>query len=134
MTPPLDVLRATLAGTPAWIVGGAVRDRLLGRPTDDVDVVLDGDVRALAKAFARSARAAVFPLSEGFGAWRVVGREQAWHVDLLPLRDGDLPADLAARDLTVNAMAEPLDGGAIVDLHGGREDLERRLLRMVSPA
>ena len=133
MTPPLDVLRATLAGTPAWIVGGAVRDRLLGRATDDVDVALAGDVREVAKSFARSARAAVFPLSESFGAWRVVGRDQAWHVDLLPLKDGDLAADLGARDLTVNAMAEPLGGGDVVDLHGGRADLDARVLRMVSP-
>ena len=42
-------------------------------------------------------------------------------------------ADLAARDFTVNAMAEPLGGGELVDPHGGREDLDARRLRMVGP-
>jgi poly(A) polymerase len=62
----------------------------------------------------------------------VVGPDHAWHVDLVPLRDGDIAADLAARDFTINAMAEPLAGGEILDPHGGRADLAARLLRMVS--
>ena len=48
------------------------------------------------------------------------------------LRDGDIHADLAARDFTLNAMAEPLAGGELLDPHGGRADLEARRLRMVS--
>ena len=50
------------------------------------------------------------------------------------LRDDDLAADLAARDFTINAMAEPLAGGEPIDPHGGRADLEARRLRMVSAA
>ena len=50
------------------------------------------------------------------------------------LRDDDLAADLAARDFTINAMAEPLAGGEPLDPHGGRADLEARRLRMVSAA
>ena len=76
---------------------------------------------------------AAFRLSGAFGAWRVVGPEHAWHVDLVVLRDGDIDADLAARDFTVNAMAEPLAGGELLDPHGGRADLEARRLRMVRP-
>ena len=63
----------------------------------------------------------------------MVGPGQAWQVDVTPLQGASLAADLAARDLTVNAMAEPLSGGEIVDPHGGREDLAARRLRMVSP-
>lgn len=128
----MGLLRELLAGREAWIVGGAVRDRLLARPTDDLDVVVAGDVAGTAKAFAAAARAAVFELSEAFGAWRVVGRGGSWHVDLLALKEGDLSADLAARDFTVNAMAEPLAGGPTVDPHGGMEDLTARRLRMVA--
>ena len=51
----------------AWLVGGALRDRLLGRSTADFDVAVDGEVRALAKALARHVHAHVFALSEGFG-------------------------------------------------------------------
>src|SRR5206468_2993155 len=71
-------------------------------------------------------------LSDQFGAWRVVARNRTWQVDITPLQGGSLEADLGARDLTVNAMAEPLAGGALVDPHGGARDLEERRLRMVS--
>ena len=132
MITPLEAVRAALAGEPAWVVGGAVRDRLLGRATDDVDVAVPGDPRGPARRLAKASGGTAFQLSHEFGGWRAVGPGHAWHVDLLPLRDGNLEADLAARDFTVNAMAEPLDGGALVDPHGGRDDLGARRLRMVS--
>jgi poly(A) polymerase len=129
----IDVLREALAGERAWLVGGALRDRLLGRPTPDVDVVIDGDVRAAARRLGRGLGGASFELSDQFGAWRVVARDRGWQVDMTPLQGGSIEADLAARDLTVNAMAEPLGGGELVDPHGGARDLEERRLRMVSP-
>ena len=134
MTEPLAAARAALAGEPAWLVGGAVRDRLLGRVTADFDVAVAGDPRRAAREIARAAGGTAFELSGAFGAWRVVGREGGWNVDLVRLRDDDLAADLAARDFTINAMAEPLAGGEPVDPHGGRADLEARRLRMVSAA
>jgi poly(A) polymerase len=117
----------------AWLVGGAVRDRLLGRPTSDYDVAVAGSVRPLARALARSSQAHAFELSEGFGAWRVTARDKSWQVDLLPLAGDTIEADLAIRDLTINAIAAPLAGGEHVDPFGGLEDLRRRRLRMVSP-
>jgi putative nucleotidyltransferase with HDIG domain len=132
MTEPLRAAREALAGREAWLVGGAVRDQLLGRPTDDVDVALDSDLRLAAKAIARATGGAAFELSGAFGAWRVAGPGHSWHVDLVMLRDGDIEADLAARDFTINAMAEPLEGGDVLDPYGGRADLDARLLRMVS--
>jgi poly(A) polymerase len=129
----IDTLREALAGERAWLVGGALRDRLLGRPTPDLDVVVDGDVRAAARRLGRGAGGASFELSDQFGAWRVVARNRAWQVDITPLQGGSLEADLSARDLTVNAMAEPLAGGELVDPHGGARDLDERRLRMVSP-
>ena len=131
---PLDAARDVFAGREAWIVGGAVRDRLLGRATTDLDLSLREDPEDAARALARKTGGAAFRLSGAFGAWRVVGRENAWHVDLVVLRDGDIAADLAARDFTVNAMAEPLAGGELLDPHGGRADLEARRLRMVGPS
>ena len=132
MHTPLEAARSALAGREAWLVGGAVRDRLLGRPTDDVDVSLEGEPGEAAKTIARATGGAAFQLSGAFGAWRVVGPGHAWHVDLVTLRDDDIGADLAARDFTINAMAEPLAGGELLDPHGGRADLDARLVRMVS--
>jgi poly(A) polymerase len=133
MTEPLEAAREALAGERAWLVGGAVRDRLLGRPTDDVDISLSGNPRRAARAIARSTGGAAFQLSGAFGAWRVVGPGHSWHVDLVQLRDDDIEADLGARDFTINAMAEPLAGGEVLDPHGGRADLAARRVRMVSP-
>jgi poly(A) polymerase len=135
MTPGLDVARAALAGTRSWLVGGAVRDRLLGRPTADLDVVVGGDPEQAARAVARAARrASCFALSEDFGSWRVVARDHAWQVDVEPLRGETIEADLALRDFTINAIAEPISGGAPIDPLGGMSDLRARRLRMVGPA
>lgn len=131
----LNAARTALAGRPAWLVGGAPRDRALGRDVLDVDVVIDGDTAEAARAVARAAgRAACFALSEEFGAWRVVARDHSWQVDVEPLRGGSLEADLALRDFTVNAIAEPLSGGAPIDPLGGLADLDDRRLRMAGPA
>jgi poly(A) polymerase len=129
----LAAARIALSGEPAWLVGGAVRDRLLGRGTEDFDVVVAGDVEIAARALARQGGGTPFPLSEAFGAWRVAGPARAWQVDLAALGGETIEQDLARRDFTVNAIAEPLAGGALVDPTGGVADLERRVLRMVAP-
>jgi poly(A) polymerase len=134
MSDGLNAARAALAGQRAWLVGGAIRDRLLGRPTLDLDVVVDGDPAAAARAVARAAgRAACFALSEEFGAWRVAPRDSCWQLDVEPLRGGSLQADLALRDFTVNAIAEPVAGGAPIDPLGGLADLSAGRLRMAGP-
>jgi tRNA nucleotidyltransferase/poly(A) polymerase len=118
-----------LAGEEAWVVGGAIRDAALGRPVLDLDIACREPVRA-ARGYAKAIRGAPFPLSERWGAWRVVlgdGRT----VDFTLLR-GSIEEDLATRDFTINAIAEPLGGGEPADPHGGLGDLERRLVRAVS--
>jgi putative nucleotidyltransferase with HDIG domain len=135
MSEPLDVARRALAGGRAWLVGGAVRDRLLQRATADVDIVVDGDPARAARSVARAAdRAACFALSEEFGSWRVAARDGSWQLDLEPLRGGSIEADVAQRDFTVNAIAEPLAGGAPVDPLGGADDVRAGRLRMAGPA
>jgi putative nucleotidyltransferase with HDIG domain len=127
------VVREALRGRAAWLVGGAPRDSLLGRETSDLDIVVEGDVAGAARAVAGAARGPVFELSDEFGSWRVMSRDRTWQVDLSPLRGGSLEADLALRDFTVNAIAEPLTGGPAIDPHGGTEDLVAGRLRAVGP-
>jgi poly(A) polymerase len=129
----LAAAREALAGRPAWLVGGAVRDRLLERPTDDLDLVVDADVGGAARTLARAVRGPAFELSDEFGAWRVLAGDRSWQADLSPLRGGSLEADLALRDFTVNAIAEPLAGGERIDPHDGASDLAARRLRAVGP-
>jgi poly(A) polymerase len=131
----LDAARQALAGRPAWLVGGAVRDALIGRPTADFDIVVEGDPGEAARAVARAGgRAACFELSGEFGAWRVVARDGSWQIDLEALRGETLEGDLALRDFTVNAIAEPLAGGETVDPLGGAEDLRAGRLRAAGQA
>lgn len=131
MTEPLGITRDALAGFDAWLVGGALRDRRLGRPVTDLDLIVDGDVGAAAKALARAVRGPSFELSDEFGAWRVHSGDRTWQADLNPLRGGSLAADLGLRDFTINAIAEPLAGGDPVDPFGGEQDLAAKRLRAV---
>ena len=126
-----DLAAEVLAGEDAWVVGGAVRDELLGRPLVDLDVACR-EPEAAARRYARRSGGAPFPLSERWGAWRVA-LEHGRTVDFTPLRNG-IESDLATRDFTVNAIAVPLAGGEAVDPFDGRGDLERRTLRAVSPS
>jgi putative nucleotidyltransferase with HDIG domain len=129
---PIRVLRGLLSEADAWLVGGSVRDRLLGRPTVDLDVTMAGETASTARALARRMAAPAFPLSEAYGAWRVIARDRSWQLDLTRLAGTSIRDDLGKRDFTINAIAEPLCGGDLVDPFGGRADLEARRLRMVS--
>jgi predicted DNA-binding protein len=126
----LDVVAELFAEEEAWVVGGAVRDELLGQEALDLDVACT-DPEQAARALVARTGDAVFPLNEEFGAWRVM-LDGSRTVDFSPLRDGSIEADLAARDFTANAMALPVRGGEYVDPFGGRADIERRALRTVS--
>ncbi|HEY6151932.1 MAG TPA: hypothetical protein VIW19_15555 [Gaiellaceae bacterium] len=124
----LETAQEVLAGQEAWVVGGAVRDELLGRELVDLDIAVREPKKA-ARAYAKRSRGAPFALSERHGAWRVAldgGRT----VDFTPL-PGSVEDDLATRDFTINAIARPLAGGEPVDPFHGREDLEARCLRAV---
>jgi poly(A) polymerase len=130
---PLRSVRESLGSRPAWLVGGSVRDVLMDRSLEDIDLVVPGDAETGARDLAQAVRGHVFPLSERFGAWRVIAPDRSWQADLTPVRGDSIEADLALRDFTVNAMAVPLAGGELLDPHGGRADLEARRVRMVAP-
>ena len=125
----IDPALEILDGEEAYVVGGAVRDELLGRPLVDLDIACDEPEQA-ARAYARRVGGTPFPLSERHGAWRVALRDGRT-VDFTPLRDG-VEADLATRDFTINAIARPLGGGDDVDPFGGVEDLAQGVIRAVS--
>jgi poly(A) polymerase len=129
LLPGLDAVRAIAPVPDAWLVGGSVRDLLLGRRVVDVDLVVERDPAEAARALARREGGIPFPLSERHGAWRVVRDGGA--VDITASR-GAVADDLGRRDFTINAMAVPLAGGELLDPHGGRPDLEARRLRTVS--
>jgi tRNA nucleotidyltransferase (CCA-adding enzyme) len=139
--PGIGRLREAATGIAAYLVGGAVRDLLLGRDRADIDVAVEGEVAELARRLGGELRA-----HERFdtAAVRVDGleldlaatrSENYPHPGALPeVRPASLAADLARRDFTVNAMAVPLAGDAeLIDPHRGLEDLRRGELRVLHP-
>jgi tRNA nucleotidyltransferase (CCA-adding enzyme) len=139
--PELRTVRDAASGQ-VYLVGGAVRDLLLGRGRSDLDLVVVGDAAALA-----SALDAEVVEHERFATAKA--RLDGHEIDLASARTesyprpgalpevtpaGAIEADLARRDFTVNAMAIPLDGSQLVDPHDGRADLDAGLLRVLHAA
>ena len=123
-----ELVEELFAGEEAWVVGGAVRDEALGRPLVDLDVAVRQPQRA-ARTLAKRIGGAPFPLSEQHGAWRVAlgdGRT----VDFTPL-PGSIEDDLATRDFTINAIAQRVGSGEVIDPHNGVADLAARRIRVV---
>ncbi len=125
----------------AWIVGGYVRDRLLGRPHLNPDVVVEhGDALELAKRFARLAGAAPPVTFERFGTAQVAlpgrlvefvtARAESYAPDSRKpeVRRATLDEDLRRRDFTVNTLLMDFDGN-VQDMLGARQDLEAKVLR-----
>ena len=125
-----------------YLVGGAVRDKLLGLPFDERDwVVVGGDEDALlSRGYKRADQDFPVFLHPQTGEEYALARRELKHgegyrgfvVDAGP--DVTLEEDLQRRDLTINAMAESAADGRLVDPFHGREDLDAGLLRHVSPA
>ena len=131
-------------GERAWVVGGAVRDALLGCEVNDLDYAVGGDAERVARATADRLGGAFFTYSERFSTHRVA--LSGGVVDFSPLRGTGIDADLAARDFTVDAMAWPVEASwpfgeaaaecpaaALVDPLGGVADLRTRRLATCSP-
>jgi tRNA nucleotidyltransferase (CCA-adding enzyme) len=139
--PGIDRLREAASSIAAYLVGGAVRDLLLGRRRADIDVAVEGDVAELARrlggetrAHQRFATASV--RVDGLEVDLAAARSETYaRPGALPeVRPAPLAADLARRDFTVNAMAVPLSGDPeLIDPHGGLDDLRRGELRVLHP-
>jgi tRNA nucleotidyltransferase (CCA-adding enzyme) len=125
-----------------YLVGGAVRDTLLGRPHTESDYVVVGarpdDLLALGyRPVGKDFPVFLHPQSgDQYALARTERKTGAGYYGFATRFSPDvtLEEDLARRDLTINAMAQPIDGGDVVDPYGGRRDLDARILRHVSPA
>lgn len=116
----------------AWIVGGALRDRALGRTVAEVDLAVSGDAGTVARALESRGHGSAFLLSSDRSprVFRVAGERRL--LDIAEIEGGSIESDLTRRDFTVNALAFDLDSGKLLDPFHGLRDLERRRLAMVS--
>lgn len=110
----------------SYVVGGAIRDLLMGREPADADVAC---LDPLAAARTVSSKVIRLGDQEHLSAYRVVLPEHVY--DFAELLDGNIADDLARRDFTVNAMAVDLSNGALLDPHGGQKDIRDGIVRMV---
>ena len=162
----LDVTRLTLLhlirdaatqdGLPIYIVGGAVRDLLLGRRLNDFDLTVEGDAIALARSLA-SRHSGIVTVHTKFGTAKwflpknlrpetgahdtldlISARSETYkHPAALPtVKRGSIADDLHRRDFTINALAVRLDGAHVGelrdDLHG-LDDLQNGMIRVLHP-
>ena len=155
--PLLDLLQqaSSLAqemGMPLFVVGGFVRDLLLGEPTLDMDLVVEGDAIDLARRLARQAGARTRS-HRRFGTAKIIleEREEEFgissldfasarmefyaHSAALPeVEQSSIKADLHRRDFTINTLAIRLDPphyGRLLDFYGGEQDLHEGLVRVL---
>ncbi|GAB3640937.1 CCA tRNA nucleotidyltransferase [Spirosoma arcticum] len=134
-------------GVPAYVIGGFVRDLVLGRPSKDIDVVCVGSGIALAEAVGKALRTnvAVFP-NFGTAMLKTLHEGQLWEVEFVGARkesyrsesrkpiveDGTLEDDQNRRDFTINAMGISLSRdsfGELIDPFDGLKDLKRKTIR-----
>ena len=154
--PVFDVIarQADVLGVRAYVIGGFVRDLILGRPSKDIDIVCIGSGIALAEAVGKALRTnvAVFP-NFGTAMLRTMQDEAEWEVEFVGARkesyrsesrkpiveDGTLEDDQNRRDFTINAMGISLnrtrtggpqpDFGELIDPFDGLKDLRRKIIR-----
>jgi tRNA nucleotidyltransferase (CCA-adding enzyme) len=138
---------ASELGQELYIVGGVVRDLFLGRANFDFDLVVEGDAISLARKLAKDSQAKLTVHSRfgtaklnypGFSLDLATARSETYSKPgaLPTVKPGSLKDDLIRRDFSINAMAlhlNPQRFGELIDLYNGKDDLERRLIRILHP-
>lgn len=125
------------APNPVYIVGGAVRDALLHRPLQDLDLAVQTHAVELARRFANRLHGDFYVLDAERDVGRVLLNTPAGRMtfDIARFRGDDLLADLLDRDFTLNAMAVNLGGdlSQLIDPSGGERDIQAKTIRRCSP-
>jgi tRNA nucleotidyltransferase (CCA-adding enzyme) len=138
---------ASELGQELYLVGGVVRDLFLGRANFDFDLVVEGEAIKLARKMTKDSQAKLTVHSRfgtaklnypGFSLDLATARSETYSKPgaLPTVKPGSLKDDLIRRDFSINAMAlhlNPQRFGELIDLHHGKDDLERRLIRILHP-
>ena len=123
------------------LVGGTVRDLLLGKDIEDVDFAVSDSAFSFARKFAGFAKASFVPLDEEHDTARVVFNRGELYMDFSGIRGEDIISDLMARDIAINAMAVELNQAincdtstevTVIDPCSGMADLSNGLIRLAS--
>ena len=131
------IITALPPATPAYLVGGAVRDLLCSRPTHDLDLALPNNAIRTGRQLAKSLDTAFYPLDLERDTGRLILNDDFLGrlvIDVTAFRAADLESDLRDRDFTLNAIAIDLrHPEQLIDPLGGARDLQNRILRTCAP-
>lgn len=127
------------AGYSLYLVGGSVRDSIMGRPTHDIDLATDAPVSAIKAALEAARPTSIYTLGQKFGTVGAVVGDTTVEITTFRSQEavppGDplaaLYADLAHRDFTINAIARDLANGTLYDPYEGDLDIRHHLIRAV---
>ncbi len=114
-----------------WIVGGYIRDLLLGKIAKDIDFVTDGNTEKIAKKFADKTNGSFVVLDDFNKTYRVVIGDEIY--DFSKMQGKNISEDLSRRDFTINAMAVTADGRQnLIDPFDGLKDLKNKIIKCIS--
>jgi hypothetical protein len=115
-----------------YLVGGCIRDMLLGNKPSDFDVVTFGDVWQKARQIGERFASKAFWMDKDRGVVRIALKEHEQTIDVSSPKGADLVEDLKKRDITINAMGFDVTAGELIDPTGGLEDLDHGVIRLIS--
>jgi putative nucleotidyltransferase with HDIG domain len=114
-----------------YLVGGSVRDHILGRPSNDHDFVVPGDAKAFAQRVGTARGVRMIEMGKDNKAiYRVVSGNQI--LDFSPMAGNSIQDDLKARDFTINSLAYDLQSQRLIDPVGALDDIESKTIRLIS--
>jgi len=123
-------LKARKLSEKSYLVGGSVRDVLIGQELKDLDFAIASDAVKLAKDFSKEIGGSFVLLDDVFSIGRIVKNHIT--IDFSELRGDSIEADLRERDFTINAMASDLSLERIIDPFKGLTDIKNKIIRMVN--
>lgn len=127
----IDLLKA--ADHEIYLVGGVVRDFFMNKENHDKDIIIcDTEAKKFAKEFANKNNCAFVPLDEINNIYRVVFPDKINYIDITNPINNSLEEDLKRRDLTINSIAYNIKTGEIIDITGGKNDIEKGIVRAIS--
>jgi poly(A) polymerase len=118
-----------------YLVGGYLRDLILERENKDLDFVLAGRFTDFVKEFAKRINGTFFLLNDRYQTNRVIDKKNGFTYDFTRMRGRSIEEDLKKRDFTINALALDLEKPVplkVIDPHKGREDIQKRVIRVIS--